>query len=142
MERPCKFSPATITDRETRVSTQELLKAAEDLSRQELDELVARLLNMRALRIAPSLPEAEAELLQRMNAPFPPGARRRYRQLIAKRRAETLTLAEQAELLQLTEQEERHNVRRVEALGRLAQLRGKPTAEVMAELGLKTLHDE
>jgi hypothetical protein len=118
------------------VSTQELLQVAQGLSQPELDELLARLRNLRAERIAPSMPQEEAELVQQLNTAFPPGLRRRYRHLIAKRRAETLTLDEQPELLQLTEEEERHNARCVEALVKLAEIRGKSATDVMADLGL------
>src|SRR5438067_2131352 len=39
------------------VSTKELLQAAEQLSGQELDELVSNLLHLRAQRVSPCLPE-------------------------------------------------------------------------------------
>src|SRR5437588_10048057 len=120
-------------------STTELLKAAEHLNEQELEDLLYRLLDLRARRIAPSLPEADADLLRQINESLPEKARRRYRRLIAKRRAETLSPDEHTELLTLTEQEERHNLKRVQALAALAQLRGKPVRELMRELGLKTL---
>jgi hypothetical protein len=123
------------------VSTIELLKAAEHLSEQELDELVSNLLSLRAQRIAPCLPEAEADLLRQVNETLPDDAQRRYEELIAKRRALKLNAEEYEELLKLTEQEEASNVRRVEALAKLARLRGKPVREVMADLGLKTLQD-
>jgi hypothetical protein len=120
----------------------ELLRAAEHLSEPEFEDLLFRLLNLRARRIAPSLPEAEAGLLRQINESLPEQTRRRYRRLIARRRAGTLTPPEQAELLTLTDQEERHNLQRVQALAALAQLRRKPVTEVMRELDLKTLHDD
>jgi hypothetical protein len=120
----------------------ELLRAAEHLSEPEFEDLLFRLLNLRARRIAPSLPEAEAGLLRQINESLPEQTRRRYRRLIAKRRAGTLTPPEHAELLTLTDQEERHNLQRVQALAALAQLRRKPVTEVMRELDLKTLHDD
>jgi hypothetical protein len=123
------------------VSTKELLQAAEQLSGQELDELVSNLLHLRAQRVAPCLPETEDGLLQQINAALPSNERRRYRQLIEKRRATTLSPQEHEELLRLTEQEERHNLGRVEALAKLAALRKKPVRDLMADLGLKTLHD-
>jgi hypothetical protein len=129
----------TTTQRKASMSTQEILKAAEHLSPQELNELLEHVLHLRAQRMAPSLSPGEAGLLEQVNSPFP--QRRRYRQLIAKRRAGTLTPSEQEELKQLTEQEERHNVRCVEALARLAELRGKGLAEMMSDLGLEALHD-
>src|SRR3989442_8901178 len=98
------------------VSTKELLQAAEQLSGQELDELVSNLLHLRAQRMAPCLPHTEDALLQQINASLPSKERRRYRQLIQKRRTLTLSPQEHEELLKMTEQEERHNLERVEAL--------------------------
>jgi hypothetical protein len=122
--------------------TAELLQAAENLTEPELDRLLSQLLDLRARRIAPSLPEAEAVLLRQINQSLPERTRRRYQRLITKRRAGTLSSAEHTELLSLTEQEENHNLQRVQALAAFARMRGKPLTELMNELGLKTLHDD
>jgi hypothetical protein len=66
---------------------------------------------------------------------------RRYTELIAKRDAETLREAEYAELLCLTKQAEAFDVARVEALARLAALRGVTLVELMRHLEIASPAD-
>jgi hypothetical protein len=65
-----------------------------------------------------------------------PDLQSRFDALVAKRQGLTLTEAEQVELLQLTDQIEQQDAQRVEALGRLAQLRGRSLPEIMQDLGI------
>jgi hypothetical protein len=60
----------------------------------------------------------------------------RYHALTAKRRSQALTDSEYAELLQLSDKVEAWNVRRLDLLLQLAQLRGKPLRQLVEELGL------
>jgi len=86
---------------------------------------------------APSLPEAEAGLLQKINEGLPPEIWRRYDELFAKRRAETLTPEEQNTLIALSDQIEELNARRIEYLVELARLRQTSLPALMQELGIK-----
>jgi hypothetical protein len=61
---------------------------------------------------------------------------RRYDELLAKRDAETLTGEEHAELLRLSQEAEAIDVQRVEALTRLAQLRGVTLGDVLQQLNI------
>jgi hypothetical protein len=83
-----------------------------------------------------SLPTAEADLLQRINAGPGEEVWRRYHALVAKRRAETLSAAEHAELIDLSDRIEEANAQRIGHLVELARLRGVSLPAVMTELGI------
>jgi hypothetical protein len=120
------------------VPPHELLKAVERLSPPDLEQFVSEVLDLRARRIAPTLPPDEGELLAQISqGSLPPDQHRRYHELRRKLRAETISEEEHAELLRLSDEAEMRNARRIEALGRLAQLRRKSFPEVMDELGIK-----
>jgi hypothetical protein len=116
------------------VSTDVLLKAAEQLSATELRQFTSQVLALNAKRTAPCVTQEEAELLLHINARLPEDVERRYDELIAKRDAETLDHEEHAELLQLTKQVEAFDVARVEALSKLASHRGMTLSALMRQL--------
>ena len=122
---------------EAQVSSDELLKAVGQLSLPELEQFVSQVIALQAQRKAHSLPQAEAELLLKINQGVPPDVQKRYAELMAKRRAVTLTPDEHSELLRLTDQVEQHKARRVEYLTELARLRKTSLAALMAELGIR-----
>jgi len=124
--------------REAQVSTNELLKAVEQLPATELDHFVNEVLHLRARRVAPALPEEESRLLEHINRGMPEDSRRRYRELIERRQGETLTPQEHAELLRLTDEDETRNAERLRALARLAQLRQTTLTALMDDLGIRT----
>ena len=121
---------------EAQVSTEQLLRAVEQMAAQELEAFVARVLTLRAQREAPHLPPDESALLLKINQAIPPDLQQRYDELIAKRRTETLTPDEYAELLQLTDRVEQLEAERVGALATLAQVRHVSVTELMQTLGL------
>jgi hypothetical protein len=123
------------------VSVDMLVQAAAQLSAVELQQFTAQLLALTAKRAAPSVTQEEAELLVRINSRFPEEVQRRYAELIAKRDTETLSEAEYAELLGLTKQVEASDVARVEALTKLAALRGVTLAELMRRLEIASPAD-
>ncbi len=119
------------------MSSDQLLKAAEELSSRELEEFVAGVLTLRAKRKAPSVSAAAADLLLRINQGIPVPLQQRYLELIKKRQAETLTPDEHEELLQLTAEVEAREARRAEALAELARLRQTSLGELMKSLEMK-----
>lgn len=122
---------------EAQLSTDELLKAAGQLSRTELDQFALQIIALRARRQAPSLPQTEAELLLKINQGLPLEVQKRYDELVAKRRAESLTPDEYDELLRLTDQIENLEARRIEYLAELARLRQTSLTELMEDLGIR-----
>ncbi len=121
---------------QVQLSTEELLKAVSQLSKSDLDRFVQQTLELRARRSAPSLPQAEAELLQKINQSIPPEIQQRYETLITKRKAETLTPEEHTELLQLTGGIEHLEAQRITYLTELARLRRTSLGELMEQLGI------
>jgi hypothetical protein len=86
----------------------------------------------------PSRGEAdEAELTKKAQERLPREIESRYKALARKRDAESLTPAEYQELLKLTDGVERFEVRRLDALARLAQLRGLSLKALIKALGLQ-----
>jgi hypothetical protein len=122
---------------EIQLSSQELLKAVEQLSLTDLEQFVSQVLLLQAQRKANSLPQAEAELLQKINQGIPSDTQKNYDELIAKRQAETLTPEEHSELLRLTEQIEKLQAQRLESLAELARLRKTSLTALMENLGIQ-----
>ena len=83
------------------------------------------------------LPDAEADLLQKINQSLSQISWLRYRELLAKRQAETLTPTEQTELIAFSDQIEEANVQRITYVAELAQLRKTTIPTLMRELGLQ-----
>jgi hypothetical protein len=123
---------------EAQLSTDELLRAIEQLSQPELGKLVSQVIGLQAQRKAPSLPQVEAELLLKINQGVPPDVQKRYDELITKRQAEILTPDEYNELLRLTDQIENLEARRMEYLAELARLRKTSLTALMETLGIRT----
>ncbi len=126
----------TVIKVEAHLSSGDLLKAVEQLDAPQLAQFVAEVIALQARRNAPALPQAEAELLQRINGGVPADLQRRYSELIARQRAEQLTHEEHQELLRLTAQIERIEAQRVEDLAALARLRGASLAQLTSDLGI------
>lgn len=119
------------------VSIDVLVKAVEQLQGAELRQFTAQVLALNAKRMAPSVTQEEAALLLQINNPLPADVQRRFDELIVKRDAETLDNEEYAELLRLTQQVEAFNVARLEALAKLAALRGVTLPELMRRLDIR-----
>lgn len=127
---------------EADLSSDQLLSAARQLPRQEFDRFVGQVLRLRAERIAPVLPAAESELLQKINQGLPQVMQERLNELIQKRRAETINSKELRELKKLTDKIEKLDAERLELLSKLAALRNVPLRKLIKQLGLEPVpHD-
>jgi hypothetical protein len=118
------------------LSTDDLIRAIDQLSPGELDDLVRRVLTLRARRHFRSLPVQEADLLQRINKGLTREQQDRYRALTDRRDARSLTSEEHAELLRLTDQVEQAEADRAAALVELAQFRQVPLEQLLHQLGI------
>ena len=123
---------------EAQLSSDDLLKAVEQLETPELERFVSHLLDLKARRTAPSLPPQESELLARINEGLPTQLADRYQELVGKRRAVSLTSEEYAELLRLTDEVEGLDAERIKHLADLARLRKTSLSNLMTELGIQT----
>lgn len=119
------------------VDSEQLLHAALQMPRAELEQFVARLLALKIRQDTPHLSQTESELLCKINQGIPLATQQRLDALIAKRQAQTLTVGEHQELLQITEQIERFDVERLQHLIDLATLRQITLDELMQQLGIK-----
>jgi len=119
-----------------KLSSDELLKAADKLSASELEKFVSQVITLQARRRAPCLPQAESELLLKINQGIPAGLQKRYNQLIAKRRAESLSPYEYKELLRLTDEVEKLEARRIAHLSELASIRRISLRQLMDDLDI------
>jgi hypothetical protein len=118
---------------------EQLLAAIDQIDEAELRPLVSRIVTRAARRMAPSLPEKESELLQRINQGLPEPVDVRFSTLVAKRKAATLTPAEHEELLELVDVVEAWQAARTGYLLKLAQLRDTSLSALMADLGIEPL---
>jgi phosphoglycerate-specific signal transduction histidine kinase len=119
------------------VSSDELVRAVDQLGTTELDRFVSRVLMLQARRRAPALPAEEAALVARINRGLPAELRDRLDQLGDKRANETLTDEEHAELLGLVPKLEALEVERLEDLSQLARMRGVSLTDLMDQLGIR-----
>ncbi|MCC5600149.1 STAS/SEC14 domain-containing protein [Nostoc favosum] len=123
---------------EIQLSSEELLKAVEQLNQPDLERFVSQVLALQAQRKASSLPQTEAELLLKINQGIPSDTQNHYNELLSKREAENITSNEYRELLNLTEQIEKLQAQRIEYLAELARLRGISLIALMGNLGIQT----
>jgi hypothetical protein len=120
------------------MSVDELLRAVDDLSEPDLENLLNRTLFVRARRRGPIATPEESTLLREINRGIPAELSDRYEVLADKRDDETLTEAEYQELLGIAEQIEAFGVKRLEALVKLSDQRQVPLLQLMADLGIQT----
>jgi hypothetical protein len=118
------------------MSVDELLKAANQLSELDLDQLTQKVLLLRAKRQAPILSHLETELYLKINQGLPADLHQEYRALVNKRDDVELTETEYARLLELSDRIEALTVDRTQAIIQLANLRGIPFMQLMDELDI------
>jgi hypothetical protein len=105
----------------------------------KLDQFISQFLENTFSEETPSRPSVsarEATLLQQVNLDISPEIWHQYEILKKKFQKKTLTEKELAQLQGITEKVEAANVKRIEVLGELAQIRNVPLPVVMAQLGL------
>lgn len=110
-----------------------LLDGVQQLTPAELWEFTERLAEWQRQREIPD----EAPLLAsiRENSRLPEDEQRKYQELWRKCEDETLSEAELTEYQKLLGKLEARNLKRIEALNALAQMRGKTLRQIMADLG-------
>lgn len=119
------------------IETDQLLQAALQMPREELEEFVIRLFTLKASEETPCLSDRETELLLAINQGLPAVTRKRLNKLIKKRQSYTITEAELRELRQLTDQIEKSDAERLKNLIELAHLRRVTLDDLIRQLGLK-----
>ncbi len=123
---------------EAQLTTNELLQAVQQLGKNELDQFVFQVMNLRAKQQAPSLPKTESDLLLKINQGLPIELQKKYNELLEKRRAEKLTPEEHKELLKLSDQVEKLETQRVKYLAEMARLQQTNITDLMNSLGIQS----
>jgi hypothetical protein len=124
------------------IETEQLLHAALQLPRAELEQFVTRLLVLSIRQATPRLAQAESELLLKINQDLPPATQQKLDELIAKRQTQTLTPEEHQELIRLTKDIEKSDAERLQYLLELAALRNLSLDELTRHLGIHSVpHD-
>jgi hypothetical protein len=123
---------------EAQVDTKQLLQVIEQMPQPNFEAFVTQVLMLRAQRQVQSISLSESELILKINHCIPDDLQQQFNDLIAKRDSLTLSDAEQAELIQLTDQIEDLDVKRIEYLAQLAQLRKRSLTEVMQDLNIQS----
>lgn len=125
----------SIREATEQLTVDHLLDGLQQLSAAELWEFTERLSEWQRQREVPE----EVPLLAsiRENSRLPEKEQQRYQELWRKCENETLSETELAEYHKLLSKLEARNVKRIESLITLAEMRGKTLEQVMAELGLK-----
>lgn len=117
-----------------------LLSNLPQLSAQELAQLAQHAARLQAQRRAPSLSQAETELLLASNqCVVPLKTQRRCAELTRKQPVQELSDQERAELMALVDEIEVLNARRLGYLVELAHIRQISTEELMRRLEIKPI---
>ena len=119
----------------------DLLDKASHLDNSEFESFFKALLALRAQRVAPVLPQKEAELLEKIYMKLPRATQERYDTLTEKRRTVEILPEEYNELLELVQVVEQYNVERLKLIVELAALRKVTAQKLMKQLGLMPLHN-
>lgn len=117
-------------------SAEKLLQATANLSSAELEQFVNQAIILKAKRNAPNVSEIEAKLLSEINKGLSPKQQKRFDELAEKLELETMTETENREFLRLTDKVEKQDARRIEMLGKLAEIRNQSFDEMVEELGI------
>lgn len=117
-------------------SADKLLQATATLSSAELEKFVNQAIILKAKRNAPNISQDEAELLSEINKGLTPQEQKRFDELAEKLEAETMTETENREFLRLTDKVEKQDARRIEMVGKLAEIRKQSFSEIVKELGI------
>jgi len=121
---------------ETELPFDNLLKAVEQLSLTDLEQLMNQVVALQARCKAPCLTKDESELMLKISQSAPPDVRKRFAELVARRQEEKLTPDEHQELLRLNDLIEKSDAERMRHMLELARIRGVSLEVMMEELGM------
>jgi hypothetical protein len=123
---------------EVQLSSQQLLKAVEQLKQPDLEKFVSQVIILHAHKKADNLLKNEGELFVKNHQDLSSTFLNYHNKLIAKSEEEKLTDEEYRELLSLSEQIDKLQAHRLEYLADLALLHGITLTELMQTLGFQT----
>lgn len=118
------------------MSVDEILKAVNDLSESDLENLANRVRSVRTQRKPSVLSSQETALLLKINHALPEDLHQEFLRLRDRRDTETITDAENGRLSDVSDRIEILAAERAEALVELANLRQVPLSQIMDDLGI------
>ncbi len=119
-----------------KVDLNDVLVGISKLEIAELESFMSQVSKLLARKKAPSLSQKETQLLLEINKGLPEKTQSRYNVLSSKLTEENITMGEHQELLEIITTIEKMDVKRLEYLIELAQLREMELDDLMEELGL------
>ena len=121
------------------IELEQVLQGVEKLDTPELERFLSQVGILLARRKAPSIPQREAVLLQKINKPLlSVPVQMHYQQLSQKLQTDAITQTEHEDLLNLVDSVEQADAERMQSLFELAQLRNLPLDTLMQQLGIQT----
>ncbi len=118
----------------TKIPVDDVLHGVATLNTAELEDFFQKVAQVLAERKAPHLSNRESELLQKINAGYPDGITKRYEYLLSQSKKQTISTAEQEELIGTSDLFEAFDVKRIELLIELAQLRNVSLDELLENM--------
>ena len=121
----------------TELSLNEFFKGIEQLSVNELDNIISKLVSLKTRKLGPQLQKAEADLIKTIFAKLKVSEQKKYDHLSQKLLDKTLSKKEHEELTKLIEKVEEIELRKAQAMLTLTQIRGISIEELMSELDME-----
>lgn len=129
-------------DQKPIASPHDVIEAIKRFDPVEIEQVYRHLTRLRAMKPVDEEMRVEAELLKTILKRRSREFQRRFRTLMERKRVEKMSGEDIKELITLTDEAELFNARRIEALGKLAQMRRTTIPQLMEELGIKPVTSE
>jgi hypothetical protein len=120
----------------SKVTFKELLSGVEQLSTQDLEKFISKLLALRTQKNLKNSSKLELTLVEQIKSKLPDPQQKRYDQLMQKRWEETLTSEEHSELQKMIDIIEEMDLKRAEAIFTLSQIKGVKPEELMKTINI------
>ena len=114
----------------------DLIKSVEQLDIDNLEKFLARVLLIRAKKIAPVISKKEANLLTIINQPIPQKLLKGFRKFDVLKKERTLSEKEHRQFTKILNDIEKLNADRLVALASLSKIQQKPLKQLMNQFGV------
>ena len=120
----------------SKVTFNELLSGVEQLSANDLEKFISKLLALRTQKNTKYSSKIEAALIEQIKGKLSDDQQKQYDQLMQKRWEETLSIAEHGELQKIIDTIEEMDNKRAEAIFTLSQIKGIEPNELIKTFNL------
>ncbi|HFA48920.1 MAG TPA: hypothetical protein ENJ95_07885 [Bacteroidetes bacterium] len=118
----------------------DLIKNIQLLSEADFEDFFSKIMTLRKTSSAGKLSLKELSILQEINAGLPREKQMRFDLLIAKRDTDTISKKEMQELLELTKEVELYDLKRLQLISELANIRKLGLPEIVEVFNIKPHH--